>query len=144
MKHKIKWLTTIQNEHHYITTNMTNKKNETVYLVEQGLTQEWIQEWSRDRMSDCSLYWLGGNKEGIDQNSAQHDFLAASDPSVSDAPFCPQDVDFFLWDFWAFSHLSHSACSLWCVFLHPEQWSRMFCAVMPANAWQTLYMITIP
>ena len=65
MKHKIKWLMAMQCEHHYITTNMTNKKNETVHLVEQRLTWEWIQEWSRDRMKDCSLDWLGERRHRV-------------------------------------------------------------------------------
>ena len=83
---------------------MTNKKNETVHLVEQGLTWEQIQEWSRDTMSDHSLDWLVGNKESIEWNSAQPDILAASDLSDSDAPFCLCDLDFFfLWDFWPFT-----------------------------------------
>ena len=99
----------------------TNKKNETVHLVEQGVTWKQIHEWSRDRKNDCSLDWLGRNKEGIEHTSAQHVFWAASDPSELDAHFCPCALDsFFLWDTWAFSYPSCSKHSLSHFALDPE------------------------
>ena len=131
----------IQTPLHY---SKYNKRNEAVHLVEWGLAQEWIQVWSRDRMGDHSLDWLGRNKEGIEQNSTQHAFVAAPELSNSGAPFCPHDLDFFfLWHFWAFSCHSCCAHSMLHFTLHPEQWSMMICAVMPANTWHMSHTITI-
>ena len=136
MKHKIKWLMTSQCKHHYITTSTTSKRKETVHLVEWGLTQEWIHEWSRDSMKDHSLDWLGRNKEDGKCNSAQHDFLSASHLSNSDAPLGPYDLDFFfLWDFWAFSCPSCAMHSLSCFALQTEWWFRKLSVVMLANTW---------
>ena len=60
-------------------------------------------------MSIHSLYWLGRSREGIEKNSTQCNFLAASHLSNSDPPICPHHLDFF---FLGTSGSSHTLYSL--------------------------------
>ena len=111
-----------------------------------------ISEWFRDRMNIHLLDWLGADGEDKELHSAQNDFLAASDPSDSDGPFCSCNLDNFwlvnldFWDFCPFHCPSQAPCSVYslsCFPLHPNWGYRTFCVIIPANTWQKLHAIAI-
>ena len=86
---------------HYTSTTMTSKKDETVCLIEWGITQKHDVWPSGKRMwnhSECSFILWGRHRVAF----CQHDFLESlvnlhsPHPRNSDAPICSWNLDAFL------------------------------------------------
>ena len=56
VKYKIKQLMIAWHKHHYITTTMTNERDKTVCLTEQGLA--WKQSWGDLEMESAFIHWI--------------------------------------------------------------------------------------